>query len=109
VGWHQYDLPGYPSSHSCLRLQEKDARHLYSWADQWVLKKDTVQIKGTPVFVFGSYQFNEPKPWKKLTADPHALDIPAKEIEALVAPHLKDILAEQEKRNLHRETASSHN
>jgi hypothetical protein len=29
IGWHQYSLPGYPASHSCLRLREKDAKHLY--------------------------------------------------------------------------------
>ncbi|MGA9639720.1 L,D-transpeptidase, partial [Flavobacterium sp.] len=44
VGFHQYELPGYPASHSCLRLQEKDARFLYDWADQWVLAdKETVK------------------------------------------------------------------
>lgn len=37
VGWHQYALPGYPASHSCLRMQEKDARYMYDWADQWIL------------------------------------------------------------------------
>ncbi|WP_342777655.1 L,D-transpeptidase [Fluviicola chungangensis] len=50
VGWHQYALPGYPASHSCLRLGEKDAKHLYYWADQWVLEdKMTIRVKGTPL------------------------------------------------------------
>ena len=26
VGWHEYELPGYPASHSCLRLTETDAK-----------------------------------------------------------------------------------
>ncbi|MFZ1451498.1 MAG: L,D-transpeptidase, partial [Ferruginibacter sp.] len=59
VGWHQYSLPGYPASHSCLRLQEKDARYLYEWADQWILDgKEIVLANGTPVIVFGSYNFD---------------------------------------------------
>ncbi len=28
VGFHEYELPGYPASHSCLRLLEKDAKFL---------------------------------------------------------------------------------
>ena len=90
-------MPGYPASHSCLRLQEADAKDLYKWADQWILKKDTVEIKGTPVLVFGSYDFSQPKPWLKLLQNPHALDIDVKELEALAAPHLAAILLEQEK------------
>jgi len=49
---------GYPASHACMRLKEKDARYLNDWADQWILRgKDKVLIKGTPVIVFGSYNF----------------------------------------------------
>ena len=98
VGFHQYALPGYPASHSCLRLQEADAKNLYQWADQWILKKETVEVKGTPVIVFGSYEFGQPKPWLKLVQNPHALDIAVKDVEAVAAPHLAAILQEQEKR-----------
>ncbi len=100
VGFHQYALPGYPASHSCLRLQEADAKDLYSWADQWIVKKDTVEIKGTPVLVFGSYDFTQPKPWLKLVQNPHALDISIKDIEAVVSPHLAGIMLEQQKRKI---------
>jgi lipoprotein-anchoring transpeptidase ErfK/SrfK len=31
IGWHQYDLPGYHASHSCMRLLEEDALWMYSW------------------------------------------------------------------------------
>jgi hypothetical protein len=44
VGFHEYELPGYPASHSCLRLQENDAKYLYKWADEWVLK-DSENVK----------------------------------------------------------------
>jgi hypothetical protein len=96
VGWHQYDLPGYPASHSCMRLLEKDAKYLYNWADQWVLTdKTTIQMKGTPVIIFGSYDFNSPKPWLKLIDNPHALDISESEIKRITEPFLGQILSEQ--------------
>ncbi|MGG9972024.1 L,D-transpeptidase [Ferruginibacter sp. SUN002] len=78
IGFHQYDLPGYPASHSCLRLLEKDAMYLYNWADQWILdekNKDSIRTKGTPVIIFGSYPFGSAKPWLQLLNDPHSLDI----------------------------------
>ena len=97
VGWHQYDLPGYPASHSCLRLREKDAKFLYYWADQWVLEdKTTVLVKGTPVIIFGSYDFTSSKPWLQLVDDPHALDITKEELKHLTEPFLNEIIMEQE-------------
>jgi hypothetical protein len=99
IGFHQYDLPGYPASHSCLRLHEKDAKDLYGWADQWVLIDDeNVKFKGTPVIVFGSYPFGKAKPWLQLVKDPKALTISESEIEEITKPHLETILKEQEKK-----------
>ena len=99
VGWHQYELPGYPASHSCLRLQERDAKYLYDWADEWVLEdRQTVKIKGTPVIVFGSYDFDAPKPWYQLVKKQKALNFSESEIEREVKPFLTKILSEQEKR-----------
>ena len=99
VGFHQYDLPGYPASHSCLRLHEKDAKYLYEWADQWVLVDDeNVKFKGTPVIVFGSYNFDAPKPWLQLVKNPKALTISVSEMEKVTTPFLSTILKEQEKK-----------
>lgn len=104
VGWHQYELPGYPASHSCLRLQERDAKYLYEWASQWVLAdENTVKIKGTPIVVFGSYDFGAPKPWLQLVSNPKALDISVADIEKEVTPLLSKIIAEQEKRQNYKE------
>ena len=36
IGMHDYS-PGYPASHSCIRLLEHDAKWIFNWADQWVL------------------------------------------------------------------------
>lgn len=99
VGWHQYELPGYPASHSCLRLKERDAKYLYDWADEWVLQdKQTVKLKGTPVIIFGSYDFDAPKPWYQLVKSPKALNFSENEIEKEVKPYLSKILVEQQKR-----------
>ena len=99
IGFHQYELPGYPASHSCLRLQEKDARYLYDWADQWILAKDdSIAAKGTPVIVFGAYPFGAAKPWLQLVNDPHILDIPESAIQQQATPYLQDIIMQQQKR-----------
>ncbi|MEZ7498867.1 L,D-transpeptidase [Flavobacterium sp. Arc3] len=100
VGWHQYSLPGYPASHSCLRLQETDAKYLYDWADEWQLADpETVKVKGTPVIVFGSYDFGAPRPWLQLVTDPKALAISESEIEKQTSPFLSEILKEQKNRD----------
>lgn len=100
IGWHQYSMPGYPASHSCLRLLENDARWLYEWVDQWVLEDhDTVLAKGTPVIVFGSYEFDGTAPWWRLANDPGANRISEKDVTEVVKPHLSDILKEQSNRN----------
>ncbi len=96
VGFHEYELPGYPASHSCLRLQEKDAKFLYDWADQWILEDNkNVKVKGTPIIVFGNYAFDSPKPWLQLVKNPKALDISIDEIKKEVKPFLNTILKEQ--------------
>jgi hypothetical protein len=99
VGFHQYELPGYPVSHSCLRLLESDAKTLYSWADQWVLENDQkVKLKGTPVVVFGEYDFKGPKPWMALKENPDALKISESDLNDLISPYLSKIKEAQTKR-----------
>jgi hypothetical protein len=99
VGWHQYELPGYPASHSCLRMQENDAKFMYKWADEWQLAdSETVKVKGTPVIVFGDYDFSAPRPWFQLTSNPKVLDISENEIKQQTMPFLNDILKEQKNR-----------
>ncbi len=99
IGWHQYSMPGYPVSHSCLRLQKKDAQYLYNWADQWVLaNKYSILVKGTPVIIFGDYDFSSPKPWLQLISNPHSLDITKDEIQKITQPYLNEILSAQKNR-----------
>ncbi|WP_163399978.1 L,D-transpeptidase [Flavobacterium fluviatile] len=107
VGFHQYELPGYPASHSCLRLLEKDAKYLYKFADEWILKdKENVKVKGTPVVVFGSYDFDGPKPWLQLANDSKALNISEAEIEKQTKPFIQEILENQTLRETEKNTAS---
>ena len=53
------------------------------------------EVKGTPVLVFGSYDFDAPKPWLQLVRSPHALDISKNEIEKQMMPYLNAVLAQQ--------------
>ncbi len=100
VGWHQYAMPGYPASHSCLRLYEDDAKYLYDWARQWVLEgTDNLKAKGTPTVVFGSYPFGSAKPWWALAQNPDALKISDGQLYQLVSAHMDEILNEQANRN----------
>lgn len=99
IGWHQYDLPGFHASHSCIRLLEEDAFWMYSWADQWILSKDRTQIlaKGTPVIIFGEPNFKN-KPWLELLKSPKANDYTENEINDEIEPYLEEILKQQEAR-----------
>jgi hypothetical protein len=99
IGFHEYSLPGYPASHSCLRLLKKDAKHLYNWADHWVLAdSETVKIKEAPVIAFSSYDFNASRPWLQLLENPEVLSVSENKINTIVKPLLNTILKEQEKR-----------
>ena len=68
-----------------------------------LINKYSVQFRGTPVIVFGNYNFIAPKPWLQLYANPHTNDITDNEIQVQTAPYLNNILEEQKRR-----TASGH-
>ena len=100
IGFHQYELPGYPASHSCLRLLEVDAKFMYNWTEQWELKgTDDIKAKGTPVIVFGVYPFSGKKPWHKLLGDPNALNLTEADLSAVVTPFKAEIAAARDERN----------
>ncbi|GAB3179183.1 L,D-transpeptidase [Telluribacter humicola] len=101
IGMHEYSLPGYPASHGCLRLLENDAYWIYNWADQWRLTPDggSVTAYGTPVLIYGAYDFEGPRPWHELVNDPHANDIPADSLNLRLSEHLDKILKRQTKRD----------
>jgi lipoprotein-anchoring transpeptidase ErfK/SrfK len=100
VGWHQYAMPGYPASHSCLRMLEADAQYMYGWADQWVLKDaNSLQANGTPTIVYGAYPFGQPRPWFSLLSDPKSNTVTVEDLQKQTESFLPKIMEEQQKRD----------
>lgn len=110
VGFHQYAMPGYPASHSCIRLLDADAQWLYNWADQWVLAdKNTIAAKGNPVLVYGDYNFGVKGIWYQLYKDPQITDISESQLTQLIQPHIETILREQNTRKAYFESKNQNN
>ncbi len=85
VSFHVFDLPGRPASHSCVRLSVPDAQWIYRWCDTWRLAdKRHVAVQGTPAIVLDRYAFGSRRPWRALTADPHACDVSADSLAAAI-------------------------
>lgn len=91
VSMHEYELPGYPASHSCVRLLADDAEWIYNWADQWKLSAHGSRVlqEGTPVIIFGDYAYGKTPPWKTLGSNPHATDISSDELKAALKTYLR--------------------
>ncbi|SFI07672.1 L,D-transpeptidase [Halpernia frigidisoli] len=98
IGWHEYDLPGYPASHSCLRLLSKDAEWMYSFADQWILSEGKLKANGTPVIVNGDFNWGQQKPWRKLVQNSMANYLSETVMSKNIQPEIDKILAEQKNR-----------
>jgi len=90
ISFHQFDLPGYPASHACVRLLEEDARWIFEFAESWTLSDDrrSVLIHGTPVIVFGDYAYDVPPPWKRLPVDASATTVDLTELRAALEAHV---------------------
>jgi hypothetical protein len=85
IAFHQYTLPGYPASHACVRMQEKDAKWIFDWADQWKISaiSGSVIRTGTPVIIFGDYDFGGIKPWLNLPHDNQTTHITVNEFDEI--------------------------
>lgn len=66
--FHQFDMPGRPVSHSCIRQFKEDAEWLYAWGRG--AKKDSstgrfVPFSGTPVLIIDVFDWTRKKggPW----------------------------------------------
>jgi lipoprotein-anchoring transpeptidase ErfK/SrfK len=100
IGFHQYSMPGYPASHSCIRLLLEDAMWLYEWADQWILSPDERSrlAHGTPVLIFDDYAFGKTAPWKLLPEDATATTISIDDLSEIITANKDTIMVWQEER-----------
>lgn len=100
VSLHQFELPGFPASHSCIRLREEDAEWIYYYADQWKLdsKGWKILIQGTPVIIFDKYPFGEARPWFSLAIDSKSNRISADSLDKEISPFYDNIIREQKAR-----------
>ena len=101
ISIHQFELPGYPASHSCARLLQKDAEWIYYWADQWILTRDEERIKayGTPVIIYGKYNYHTPPPWKLISINPDADKIKEEELITVIKKYLPTIIKRKNQRD----------
>lgn len=101
ISIHQFELPGYPASHSCARLLQQDAEWIYYWAEQWILSKDGSRAKasGTPVIIYGKYNFRSPPPWKLLPENSDADKIDTLELNSIVKDYLPEIIERKNQRD----------
>ncbi|BDQ03274.1 L,D-transpeptidase [Ignavibacterium sp.] len=100
ISIHQFELPGYPASHACVRLLEEDAFWIYNWAEQWILTKDGEFIiaYGTPVIIYGQYDFKGIKPWLLLPTEPEKAMVNEDELNEIINEHILTIINRQEER-----------
>ena len=100
ISLHQFDMPGYPASHACVRLLEEDAFWIYNWAEQWILTKDEefVIAYGTPVIIYGNYDYKGIKPWLLITTELEKALVSEDELNEIINDHILTILTRQEER-----------
>jgi len=65
--FHQYQLPGVPASHGCVRLLSRDAQWIYEWGEEWELDERgwNIETQGSPVVLVGEYDFQNSPPWRE--------------------------------------------
>lgn len=74
---HHYALPGYPASHACVRLLERDAIWIYDWGNGWTLDaRGEITQQGTPLIINGHYAFGASPPWQSLEHLVHGIKLP---------------------------------
>ncbi|HCN05009.1 MAG TPA: hypothetical protein DIS79_05255, partial [Bacteroidetes bacterium] len=81
--FHQFEMPGRPVSHSCVRQFMDDAEWLFKWVK--TAKIDTVQHRfvpftGTPIIITDVFDFTRKRggPWLELTSNAETpADLPA--------------------------------
>lgn len=100
ISIHEYSMPGYPASHSCIRLLKEDAYWFYNWADQWKVENDTgIVAYGTPIIIYGTYPFTGRKPWITAAENGLTANISEAALTDEINPFLPIILERQIQRD----------
>ena len=88
--FHQFDMPGRPVSHSCVRQFMEDAKWLFSWGEKG--KYDSlghpIELSGTPVLIIDNFDFSRKRfgPWLDLISNQQVkLLLPEKPMEYEIA------------------------
>lgn len=84
--FHQFEMPGRPVSHSCLRQFLDDAEWLFKWGRG--VSRDTankpIPMTGTPVILLGHFDYTRPRggPWLDFTSNKDGMvELPEKPME----------------------------
>lgn len=71
--FHQFDMPGRPVSHSCVRQFMDDAKWMFKWAQVGKLNaaKRPTAFTGTPVIILDMFDFTRPRggPWRDIESN----------------------------------------
>lgn len=72
--FHQFEMPGRPVSHSCVRQFMTDAEWLFKWVKQARLdsvRRRPIPFTGTPVIILDIFDFSRRRggPWLELTGN----------------------------------------
>lgn len=95
VSFHEYELPGRPASHACVRLAAGDAEWLYGWGEQWILAPGGGRMlaEGTPVVIFDEYDWEaEAAPWTRLAEDPVAASVNVEHFRRIIGSGLTPVV-----------------
>jgi hypothetical protein len=84
--FHEFDMPGRPVSHSCLRQLRYDAEWLFKWArgSKYDSLRKEIPKTGTPVLIVDAFDFRRKKygPWIDLKSNKERpIKLPAKPLE----------------------------
>ncbi|MDD5168684.1 MAG: L,D-transpeptidase family protein [Syntrophales bacterium] len=84
ISLHQYEMPGYPASHECIRLLEADARWLYNWGEEWTLGKKRWQVlkPGTELLILNHYDYGSQPLWHSQEWLTHGVRLPEAPLRA---------------------------
>lgn len=84
--FHQFDMPGRPVSHSCVRQFLTDAEWLYHWGKgaEYDSTKQAIPFTGTPVLIIDMFDFSRKKggPWWDIASNKEGiLSLPEQPLE----------------------------